>query len=179
MGKRYLCSDLSEEESYFITQGLPLIGTGNPIADLFKFIGKYEDLKGNNREEEIINYRPQNDFFFKYENLGYTIIGNEIEKTQNHRISRKYLKNISRKWSPSRVKLSFDTPIIISVLYSYIMAREILKTACINYFSYDSDNWQNIMPIQFEFLGVRFRDHRKNWKVAQKIIHDICSQTLH
>jgi hypothetical protein len=64
------------------------------------------DLKGallltstDNEAEEIINYRPQNDYSFRYENLGYTIIGNEIEKAQNHRISRKYLKNISRKWS--------------------------------------------------------------------------------
>ena len=178
MGKRYLCSDLSEEEAYFVTQGYPIIGTSNPITELFKFVGKYEELKGANREAEIINYRPQNDLFFKYENVGYTTIGNEIEKRINHRISRKYLKNLSRKWSPSRVKLSFDTPIIVSVLFSYIMEREILKTACNKHFLYDNNNWQNIIPIQFDFLGVRFRDHHKNWKVAQRIIKDICNQTL-
>lgn len=179
MRKRYLCSDLSEEEAYFVTEGLIVIGTSNKITNLFKFVGKYEDLEDNNNEEDIVHYNPENDPFFKYESAGYTIIGKEIEKRLRRRVSRKYLKSISRKWSPSRVKLSFDTPLIISVLFSYIMERETLKVACKNHFPYDSDNWQDIMPIQFEFLGVRFRDHHKNWSVAQEIIHEICKKAIH
>lgn len=179
MRKKYLCSDLSEEEAYFVTQGAIMIGTSNKITSLFKFVGKYEDLKANNREEEIIHYNPDNDPVFKYESAGYTIIGKEIHKKLEHRIPRKYLKSISRKWSPSRVRISFDTPDIISVLFAYIKERDILKDACKNHFSYDIDNWQNIMPIQFEFLGVRLRDHHKHWSVAQEIIHKICDSEIH
>lgn len=179
MGKRYLRSDLSEEEAYFVTQGLVLIGTSNPITALFRFVGKYEELKDDNNEKEIVNYRPQNDIHFKSENAGYTIIKREIEKKFGHSISRKHIKNISRKWSPSRVLLSFNTPEIISMLFSYIMDRDTLRIACVNHFSYNRNNWHNIMPIQFEFLGVRLRDHHKNWQSAERIINCILEQDLH
>lgn len=149
-----------------------MIGTGNQITDLFKFVGKYKELKECKKEKEINNYNPQTDNRFKRENLGYSIIRDEIEKKYHH-IPRKYLKNISRKWPLSRVVLSFETPEIISQLFTYIREKPDLKMACIKHFSYDNDNWHNIMPIQFEFLGVRLRDHHKNWKKAEMIINKI------
>lgn len=179
MGKGYLCSDLSEQESYLVLQGLPVIGRSNHITDLFRLVGMYEELKVNNLEEEILYYDPRVDNIFKYENAGITIIGKEIETRLKRRISRKYLKYLSRKWAPSRVKLSFDTPVIIDTLFSYIKEREILRAACIKHFSYDRENWPNIMPIQFEFLGVRLDDHRKDWDKAERIINEVGRKALH
>ena len=177
MSKNYFRSDLSVEEAIYFTQGYPFLGLANHITDLFKFIVKYDELEQNGEENNIVDYNPQEDKKFKYENRGYSIIGNQIKKQKF--ISRKYLKSLSRKWSFRRVVLSFDSDFILSEIYRYIEEREILRSACLSFWkTYNTNNWFKIMPVQYSFLSKRFNDHHKNWKEAERIINALTQIVL-
>lgn len=179
MGKRYLRSDCSIEEARFFTTGQAFIGTGNILTGLIKYIGKYDKLEKCGRTFEILTYKPDEDRFFINENWGYTILSNEIAKTKI-RISRKYIKALSRKWPASAVLISFDAIHIISELFAYISNKKELYTVCNAYLkSYDIPNeWNKICPIQYDFLGERNQDHHKNWQIAENIINDLTTIML-
>lgn len=169
MRKRYLRSDSSEYEARFFTAGAFFVGSGNKITGLFRLVGMFFELQNNNRSSEIFAYHPDADCLFKYENKGYTIINHELKK-KGYLIARKYLRNLSRKWSLQSVVLSFDSHIILSELVTYIAGNDELRAACIAYLQTNIISWDFLMPIQFDFLGTRFNDRHKDWKIAEKII---------
>ena len=166
-----LKSDFSEKEMKFYTTGKAVVGTGNTLTDMFKTIGMYIELKADKRADEIVNYVPSEDIWFKHENMGYTEIRNRLEKKLNP-ISRKYIKNISRKWPLSRIVLSYDTHEIIEEIFSYIQEDKYLTEACSKYMTKDI-SWNALLPIQYDFLGVRIDNHRSNWQKAQDIVDNL------
>ena len=179
MRKRYLRSTMSEEEARFFTYGKAIIGTGNVLTGLIKYIGMYSELRTNNRESEIASYNPNVDVFFKYENMGYTTLRKEIAKSDSP-VSRRFIKALSRKWPLSYVVISFEAVHIISELFAYISSSADLKAACLAYLkNYDiQTEWDQIMPIQYEFLGVRIQNGGENWQIAEKIVKDLTAVTL-
>ena len=56
MSKKFLRSDMSVEEAYLFTVGKPIFGTGNKLTGLFKFVGKYTELKNLHHENEIVDW---------------------------------------------------------------------------------------------------------------------------
>lgn len=177
MNNSCLISDISPEEAYLCTKGTPIIGTGNLITDMFKFIGMYSDLERTKRTSEILFYQPEKDHFFRHENMGYTLINSIISKERDD-ISRRFLKGISRKWPISRVRVSFDTKYILTTMHEYICSHEFLLEAWSDYLDNKGTQWDEIMPIQYEFLGVRIEDHHTNWQVAQSLVNDLSQITL-
>ena len=179
MQKRHLRSDLSVEEARFFTTGRMIVGTGNVLTGLIKYVGMYTELAMCNRTAEIASYNPDTDVFFKHENMGYTTIRKEIAKSE-FPISRRYIKALSRKWPASAVLISFDAVHIISELFAYISREDELKAACVAYLKkYDlSTEWDKIIPIQYEFLGVRIQDHHENWQIAKEIVYKLSTITL-
>lgn len=171
MRVEHLKSDFSEREMHFFTDGRAIVGTGNILTDIFKTIGMYIELKADKRADQIVNYVPSEDVWFRHENMGYTEIRNRLEKNMTP-ISRKYIKNISRKWPLSRVVLSYDTHVIIKELFSYIREDKDLIKACSKYLTKDI-SWSSMIPIQYDFLGVRIDDHRNNWERAQDIVDNL------
>lgn len=167
MGKRHLRSDFSELEIHFISMGTPIFGDGNSIAGLFRLIGKYSELLIFKTTNEISLYNPDEDTHFKYENLGYKIIGQIINENKENKdkISRKYLKNLSRKWKPQQVVLSFKSKEIINEILCYIKKHDDLKKAVLNYL-HDDTEWASIMPIQHDFLSIRSINCRTDFMVA-------------
>lgn len=174
MKHRHLRSDLSAEEARFFTAGRALVGTGNVLTGLIKFVGMYTELQAYNRESEIFTYNPDTDCFFKHENMGYTTIRKVISKSAVP-ISRRYIKALSRKWPASSILISFDAVHIISELLTYISNRDKLKDACIAYLKNHNavSGWDKIMPMQYQFLGVRIQDRHEDWQVAEKIVNDL------
>ena len=179
MQKRHLRSDLSVEEARFFTTGRMIVGTGNVLTGLIKYVGMYTELAMCNRAAEIASYNPDTDVFFKHENMGYTTIRKEIAKSALP-ISRRYIKALSRKWPASAVVISFDAVHIISELFAYISSKDELKAACAAYLKeYDlPTEWDKIIPIQYEFLGVRIQDRHANWQVAEELIYKLSTVTL-
>lgn len=172
MAKNYLRSDFSQEEFHYFTDGRPIIGESNTVTSLFKYIGRYSVLREEGRENDIATYNPDSDRWFKYENAGYTEMNKTI-KSHGYEISRKYLINVSRKWSPSRVVLSFKTDVIISELLTYILSNPYLQAACKQYLINKNANWHSAMPIQFSFLGTRYDRHGPRWEEAGRIINTL------
>ena len=176
MKKKYLRSDMSKAEAEFFTTGHLIIGTGNVLTGLIKYIGMYSELQETNRTSEIILYNPDNDHFFKRENAGYTTLRRKIAQSHTP-VSRKYIKYLSRKWGASYVVISFDAIHIISELFAYISDRADLKAACMSYLKdYNLQvDWDKIMPIQFQFLGARINDKHDNWQIAEQIVTDLAT----
>lgn len=174
MVAKHLRSDFSEEEAHFFTRGRVIVGTDNVLTGLFKYVGMFSELQAYNRTAEITSYNPNTDFFFKRENMGYTIMRQEIAKKHTP-ISRRYIKALSRKWPCSFVRIHFDAVTIISELFAYISARDELKAACDTYLQgYNlKTGWDEIIPIQFDFLGVRIQDHHDNWQIAERIVDEL------
>ena len=167
-------SDFSEEEARFFVAGKPVVGTGNVLTGLIKYIGKYTELQQYGRTDEISLYNPDSDVFFMYENMGYTTLRKILAKTTIP-ISRRYIKALSRKWPMSFVRISFDATHIISVLLEYIFSNYDLKTVCLAYLS-DHDirtGWNRIIPIQYEFLGERIQNRHTDWKEAERIVREL------
>lgn len=94
-------------------------------------------------------------------------------KHPKKRFARRGLKNLSRKWCFTTVCISFDSGLIISELFTYIKADINLKSACQNYLAQVGLNWQQLMPIQFDFMSVRHTDHHKNFRIASRIINEL------
>ncbi len=168
MRVQHIKSDFSQEESHYFTEGTLLIGTSNYLTDLFKCVGRYIHLKEHNQLDKLSNYLPTTDRTFEYENKGYTEIRKHLMK-QGYPISRKYIKNISRKWQFSRIVLSYDTAIIINELLSYIRNVELLRITCARVLPNNLE-WSDAMPIQFDFLGERTRNRHNNWDKARDIV---------
>ena len=129
MGKKYFRSDFSQEESHFFTDGHPIIGESNLITSLFRLVGKFSVLASIGRLNELSEYNPDTDCIFRYENAGYTTIKANL-KDNGIVISRKFFRNISRKWSLSQVVISFQTDRIIAELISYLQSDPDLHRAC-------------------------------------------------
>lgn len=174
MRKKCLRSDLTEQELRFIFEGGGLRDGCNSLTSLFMLIGKYEQLCQENREQEIMDYRPENDFRFLYENRGYSIIGRKLNHglcfTDSTYIPRKYIKNVSRKWIGERVVLSFETDRIITCLLSYISERPLLHAACKNKVFNNATEWEDLFPIQKSFLDERNGNEHKDYLKARAII---------
>ena len=175
MAKNYLRSDMSKEEAHFITSGNGIFGEENSITELYKIIGKFCELRELGRKKELLNYIPERDLSFKYENRGITELSSELKiKYGEKRISRKNLKSLSRKWCLSPVSISFNCTCIITELVTYINHDADLKTACTIFISrIGGCRWENIMPIQFCFLSTRFTDQHKNYQKAGVIINEL------
>lgn len=174
MSKRYIRSDFSCEESRFFKTGIVLCGEGNCISCLFKIVGRFTSLKEMGTKEKICDYHPEKDKKFKYENMGMTEIARYLASDEaNHHISRKYIRNLSRKWKLTPVVLSLESDRIIYKLFSYIDGDVDLKMACKNYLSGIENDWASLMPIQFDFLSVRHTDQHKFYKCAGKIIEQL------
>lgn len=98
MSKRYLRSDLSEQEAHFLTCGNGFFGEENAITGLYKLIGKFNELKELGRKEDLSDYAPDKNIRFKYENLGITKLSTELKikygtKKFQDGISRRCLEN--------------------------------------------------------------------------------------
>lgn len=179
MSRKYLRSDMSEQEARFFTRGSGVLGEENYITGLFKIVGKFNELAELDRTEDILNYNPQSDLRFKYENRGYTDIGLalKLKYPENH-INRRSLKNLSRKWCFTAVCISLDSGLIISELFTYIKSDTNLRSACQNYLTQVGVSWQRIMPIQYDFLCVRHTDLHKNYRTARDIINTLANVSL-
>ena len=174
MAKKYLRSDMSEQEARFYTCGHGLFGEENALIGLYKLIGKFSELKDTDRTKELLDYKPNSDIKFKYENRGITEINSILKaKYGDREFSRRDLKNLSRKRHLSRVLISFNCDCIITEIDTYIKCNATLKSACDAYLSGIGYNWDDIMPIQFDFLSTRFADQHKDYRKAGKIINDI------
>jgi len=179
MAKKHLRSDMSKEEARFFTTGNVFFGDENGITSLFKIIGRYSELKGTDRATQIQNYMPENDLRFKYENRGITELSSILKRKYGDRsISRKDLKNLSRKWCFSPIVISFDCANIIKTLIEYINQDDILKSACDIYLSRNEYKWERLMTIQHEFLSTRFADQHKDYTIAGRIINDLPAYSL-
>ena len=174
MSKKYLRSDMSEQEARFLTCGNGLWGEENAITGLYKIIGKYSELREFDRKKELSNYKPDSDVKFKYENRGITELSSKLKtKYGDKNFSRRDLKTLSRKWCLSPVLISFDCYSIIKELFTYINCGADLKSACDTYLSGIGCSWEKIMPIQFDFLSTRFVDQHTNYKIAGNIINKL------
>lgn len=174
MSKKYLCSDMSEQEARFFTCGRGVFGEENAITGLYKLIGKFNELKELNKEEELSAYAPDKDFRFKYENLGITILSAQLKaKYGKKKISRKSLKTLSRKWCLIPVLISFNCPDIFQELATYVNSNNHLKKACNTYLSRIGCQCENLMPIQFDFLSTRFFDQHRNFQKAGEMINKL------
>lgn len=181
MSKRYLRSDMSEQEARFYTSGNFLWGDENACLGLFKLVGKYSELVSLSRGAEIINYRPEVDRKFKYENMGYTVIASRLRAkyiNENRALSRKYLKNLCRKRKFSRMVLSFDSSYILAELINYIRANLDLDLAFQSYLIRNGSTWDKLIPSQFEFLSIRHTYQHKNYKIAGEIINELSAISL-
>lgn len=173
MAKKCLQSDLSIQEAHFLTCGNPFFGEENAITGLYKLIGKYEELKESGRGDELIDFNPD-DKKFGYENRGITKLSVALKsKYGNKEISRWQFKALSRKWCPKPVRISFNSACIILELITYINSDDNLKLACQKYLLRYGNEWEELMPIQFDFLRTRFIDQRRNYRIAGKIINEL------
>lgn len=170
MSRKYLRSDMSEQEARFLTYGEGIFGEGNVITSLLKIVGNYDSPENKTKNY----YSPEKDKSFKYENHGITLISKNIkEKYGENYISRKEIKTLSRKWYLSPVIVSFRCPIIINELFEYINSNSFLKDVCTKYLANYGYDWENLMPVQFDFLSTRFADQHKNYRIAGSIIDDL------
>ena len=178
MARRYLRSDMSEDEARFFTLG-ELTGEENYITGLFKLIGKYDELRELCKADEILNYIPENDKRYKYENRGYSYLGRVLRaKYPTHRHCRKGLKNLSRKWRFRRVLISFYSSEIMSELIDQFTTDPTLMKAYKEYVSRSGNSWQALMPIQYDFISTRYEDRHKDYRVAKGIINSLADIEL-
>ena len=174
MAKKYLRSDMSEQEVHFFTSGQALFGEENAITGIYKIIGKFSELNEINGIKELSDYEPNKDTKFKYENRGITELNSYLKaKYGKQKFSRKDFKILSRKWFLSPVLINIESYCIIKELFAYINDNTELKTACETYLANTGDSWEKLMPIQFDFLSTRFTDQHKNYKIAGKIINNL------
>lgn len=174
MARSVLRSDMSDQESMFFTYGSGFCGEENTITGLFKLIGKFNELNEFERKQEITEYIPEKDKRFKYENRGYSDMSKIIKNDpKNKDISRKHLKNISRKWCFTPVVLSFKTDYIVSQLVEYIKHDTDLYLAFGNYLKRSGEDWSELMPVQFDFLSTRHTDQHKHYREAGRIINEL------
>lgn len=179
MSKRYLRSDLSEQEAHFLTCGNGFFGEENTITGLYKLIGKFNELKELGRKEDLSDYAPDKDIRFKYENLGITKLSTELKiKYGTKKFSRWNFKTLSRKWCLTPVVISFNCKCIITELITYINHDIDLKSACEKYLSSVSCKWEDLMPIQYDFLSTRFTDQHKNYRIAGKMINELSTMSF-
>lgn len=177
MSKKYLRSDMSEQEARFLTCGNGFFGEENAITGLYKIIGKFKELEELGRVEELTYYKPNKDIRFKYENRGITELSIILKtKYGSKQMSRKKIKTLSRKWCMTPVLISFNCTCIIDELITYINCNTILKSACDTYLSSIECGWKNLMPIQFDFLSTRYMDQHKNYRLAGEIINDLSAK---
>lgn len=174
MSKRYLRSDMSEQEAHFFTRGNGIVGEENAITGLYKLIGKYTELEALGKQEDLSDYEPDKDVRFKYENIGITELSGTIKNKYGDRnISRRNFKTLSRKWCLSPVSISFNCVCILSGLIAYINSKPNLKLACDRYLSNVNCKWDALMPIQYDFLSTRFTDQHKSYRIAGKMINEL------
>jgi hypothetical protein len=173
MPKEYLVSDMSEEEAHFITTGDLPFGEKNALTRIIQIIGKYYELKKNGKLEEIESYNPNDDNYFHNENQGYTYINSRLKEEINNAPSRKFIKHLSRKWCFSRIKISFQSGIVLEVINRIILQDPVLKKKCDQYKLQVGNHWSNYMPIQAEFLSTRFNDQHKDYLKAGEIINNL------
>lgn len=179
MSRRYLRSNGSKHESKFFTCGKGLYGEENFITDLFKMVGKFNELSEFGQKEQIRSYVPSQDRTFKYENRGYTDIGAILRyKYAGRHFSRKCLKTLSRKWLFTPVLISFECARIISELITYINHDDDLSAACKKYAKDFENNWAKIMPIQYDFLSTRHTHKYKDFRIAGEIINALSNMGL-
>lgn len=176
MSRRYLRSDMSPHEAKFFTCGGGFWGEENHLTGLFKLVGKFDELKELERKKEIVDYFPERDRRFKFENRGYTVMGVFLkQKHENLHLSRKYIKNLSRKWCCTPVIISFEADCIISELIAYIKQDADLNMACNNYIQRFGSECKDLMPIQFDFICTRHTDEHKDYRIAGRLINNLAS----
>ena len=177
MSKKYLRSDMSEQEARFLTCGNVFWGEENALTGIYKIIGRFKELEELGREEELSYYKPNNDFRFKYENRGITELSIILKaKYGGKQMSRKKIKILSRKWGMTPVLISSNCACIIDEIITYINCNTILKSECDKYLSNIESGWENLMPIQFDFLSTRFTDQHQNYRLAGEIINDLSAK---
>lgn len=181
MSRKYLRSDMSDQEAHFFTCGHGLFGEENTITSLFKLVGKYDELKAVGKENEIAEYSPKDDYTFKFENKGYTAISTRLRGKEEYKewhISRKYLKYLSRKWCLTPVIIHFESDCIISELIAYIREENNLQVAADKYLKGTGTGWLQLMPIQFDFLSTRHTYRHKDYEKAGEIINNLAAITF-
>lgn len=174
MGKKYFCSNFGKDEKRFFTMGGGVHGQSNLLTSLFKLVGKFRELDQIGKGAEILKYQPDLDNHFKYENAGYAFMREFFfQECENLRVSRKLIKNLSRKWTLSPIILHHESDRIIEVLFKFISSDENLEASCKNYLM-DCKSGSDWMPIQHDFLSTRAnnweaKDCRKASKIIQKL----------
>ena len=179
MSKKYLRSDLTNDEAHFLTSGNGVFGEENAITGIFKLIGKYSELKEQGRIEELKEYNPKLDTHFKHENRGITEFSQHLKSTkETSKFSRRDLKYLSRKWCFTAVVLNSSSDRIIQELITYISDDDVLKSVCLKHLSDCGAGWGLVMPIQYEFLSTRFKDQHKDYRTAGKIMNELTNVSL-
>lgn len=170
---------MSNGESIFLTEGRAVIGEPNHITTLIKFIGKYDTLCNEGNGEQIKDYDPAQHLRFVYENHGYSVMNNILKENHPHScVGRRFIKALSRKWSPETVIISFDTVLIINEIFSYISRHTPLQEACLAYLQGIAPRWAHIMPIQHDFIQVRSGNGGKDMEKAERIIVNLASISI-
>lgn len=129
---RYFRSSLTKEERIYWNQGDYINGDGNDLVKVFRIIGKFKELEEVGQFEDILRYDPIEDSTFKHENMGITEISSYIRSNKlDYYISRRFIKNLARKWKGTRVRLSYKSDLIIRDIIGYISLdnNQLLKEA--------------------------------------------------
>lgn len=173
MKRYYLRSDMSGAEARFYTRGIAIIGEGNVLTSLFKIIGKHAELRAAKKEQLLYSYNPDEDFRFLYENKGYCVIRNQLKDNNAPGLSRRFIKNLSRVWPLSHMVISFNCKQIYDEVFTYINSNPTLHAVCARYLQEKSIYWQELMPIQADFLITRHIDQHKDYQIAARIINEL------
>ena len=169
----YFRSSLTKEERIYWNKGDHINGNGNDLVKVFRIIGKFKELEEVGQSEDILRYDPIEDNTFKHENMGITEISSYIRSNkQEYYISRRFIKNLARKWKGTRVRLSYKSDLIIRDIIGYISLdnNRLLKEAVRQYIAENNGSWASIIPIQYAFLNTRHLDGLENSERAGEII---------
>lgn len=171
--KRYLISDNSEQERGFIIRGTSIFASGNGISHLFMLVGRFDELQKENAKEEIKRYSPEYDDRYKYENRGYSVIGERLRAkySRGDAVSRQFLKSLGRKYIGGRVIISYKSDAIIRELLQYLHSDKNLEQAYIQYLKRHLVQFWELMPIQFNFLSTRKSDRHVGYREAERLIN--------
>ncbi len=185
---KFIISNFSKVEREYLPQGQRSIyGTSNSLSDICKFIGKYDKLIKEGKQDDILEYDIKNGPISD-ENNGIIVIRDYVNsepETEVHEkhlssmyVSRRAIRHLLRKWGGFPVKISFRADDIIQCIIKYIYGsdQEKLREAIAKYTERDEhlNRFRDYMPLQSDFLNdVTNGAESIRQKTAERIINCI------